>query len=162
MILLRVTGFVARRRASRNLEICNPHFTNIGISQHRIEGMKTDRPINLSLTKFSFPLPAIASILHRITGVLLFVGIAFLLFLLDQSLTSAQGLDNARVLLTQPLPKLLLIAVVATLIYHFVAGIKHLFLDFDVGDTIEGGRLAAQLTIAISALLIVLAGVWLW
>jgi succinate dehydrogenase / fumarate reductase cytochrome b subunit len=48
-----------------------------------------------------------------------------------------------------PLPKLLLIAVVAALIYHFVAGVKHLFLGFDVGDTIEGGRLAAQLTIAI-------------
>ena len=53
-------------------------------------------------------------------------------------------------------------AVVATLIYHFVAGVKHLFLDFDIGDTIEGGRLAAQLTIAISAVLIGLAGVWLW
>ena len=51
--------------------------------------MKTDRPINLALTKFKFPLAAIASITHRITGVLLFVGIAFLLYLLDQSLTSA-------------------------------------------------------------------------
>ncbi len=65
-------------------------------------------------------------------------------------------------MLTLPLPKVLLIAVVATLIYHFVAGVKHLFLDFDIGDTIEGGRLAAQLTIAISAVLIGLAGVWLW
>lgn len=125
-------------------------------------GMKTDRPVNLALTKFSFPLAAIASITHRITGVLLFVGIAFLLYLLDQSLTSAQGLEHARVLLTLPLPKVLLIAVVATLSYHIVAGVKHLLLDFDFGDTIEGGRLAAQLTIAISALLIGLAGVWLW
>jgi succinate dehydrogenase / fumarate reductase cytochrome b subunit len=126
--------------------------------------MKTDRPINLSLspTKFRFPLAALASITHRITGVLLFVGIAFLLYLLDQSLTSAQGLDASRALLTQPLPKLLLIAIVATLIYHFVAGIKHLFLDFDIGDTIEGGKLAAQLTIGISIVLIALAGAWLW
>ncbi len=50
--------------------------------------------------------------------------------------------------LRMPLPKLVLLAIVATLIYHFVAGIKHLLLDFDIGDTIEGGRLAAQLTIA--------------
>ena len=124
--------------------------------------MKTDRPINLALTKFSFPLAAIASITHRITGVLLFVGIALLLYLLDQSLTSAEALGNIRILLAQPLPKVMLIGVVAALIYHFVAGIKHLFLDFDIGDTIEGGRLAAQLTIAISALSIALAGVWLW
>ena len=124
--------------------------------------MKTDRPINLSLTTFKYPLPALASIAHRITGMLLFVGIAFLLYLLDQSLTSAQGLVHAREVLTLPLPKLLFFVVVATLIYHFVAGVKHLFLDFDVGDTIEGGRLAAQLTIAISVVLTGLAGVWLW
>jgi succinate dehydrogenase cytochrome b subunit len=123
--------------------------------------MKTGRPINLQLTKY-LPLAALASITHRITGMLLFIGIAFLLYLLDQSLSSAEGLEGARALLTQPLPKVLLIAVLATLIYHFVAGLKHLLLDFDIGDTIEGGRLAAQLTIAISVALIVLAGAWLW
>ncbi|MCX7063902.1 MAG: succinate dehydrogenase, cytochrome b556 subunit [Proteobacteria bacterium] len=124
--------------------------------------MKTDRPVNLALTTFKYPLAAIASITHRITGVLLFAGLAFLLFLLDQSLTSAQGLERSREMLTEPLPKLLLLAVVATLAYHVVAGVKHLLLDFDFGDTIEGGRLAAQLTIAISVVLIGLAGVWLW
>lgn len=124
--------------------------------------MKTDRPVNLALTKFSFPLAAITSITHRITGVLLFVGIAFLLYLLDQSLTSAQGLERSREMLMQPLPKLMLIAVLATLAYHVVAGVKHLLLDFHFGDTIEGGRLAAQLTIGISAALIGLVGVWLW
>jgi len=126
------------------------------------EGMKTDRPVNLALTTFKYPLAAIASITHRITGVLLFAGLAFLLFLLDQSLMSAQGLERSREMLTEPLPKLLLLAVVATLAYHVVAGVKHLLLDFDFGDTIEGGRLAAQLTIAISVVLIGLAGVWLW
>ncbi len=105
---------------------------------------------------------AIASITHRITGVLLFVGIAFLLYLLDQSLTSAQGLDASRAPLAQPLPKLLLIAIVATLIYHFVAGIKHLFLDFDFGDTIEGGRARGAADDRISVVLIGLAGAWLW
>ena len=124
--------------------------------------MKTDRPVNLALTTFKYPLAAIASITHRITGVLLFVGIAFLLYLLDQSLTSAQGLDGARALLTLPLPRLLLTAVVATLIFHFVAGIKHLLLDFDIGDTIEGGLLASQVTFGVSAVLIVVAGLWIW
>jgi len=124
--------------------------------------MKTARPIDIPLTTFAFPLAAIASITHRITGVLLFVGLAFLLYLLDESLTSPQGLDNARAVLAMPLAKLLLIAIVATLIYHFVAGVKHLLLDFDIGDTIEGGKLGAQITIAVSAILIVIAGVWLW
>jgi len=124
--------------------------------------MKTARPVDIPLTTFKFPLAAIASITHRITGVLLFVGLAFLLYLLDESLTSPQGFDSARATLALPLPKLLLIAIVGTLIYHFVAGVKHLLLDFDIGDTIEGGKLGAQITIALSAILIVVAGVWLW
>jgi succinate dehydrogenase / fumarate reductase cytochrome b subunit len=124
--------------------------------------MKTARPVDIPLTTFAFPLAAIASITHRITGVLLFVGLAFLLYLLDESLTSPQGLDTARATLSMPLAKLLLIAIVATLIYHFVAGVKHLLLDFDIGDTVEGGKLGAQITIAVSAVLIVIAGVWLW
>ena len=124
--------------------------------------MKTERPVNLALTTFKYPLAAIVSITHRITGVLLFVGIAFLLYLLDQSLTSAQGLDHARAWLSLPLPKLLLTAVVATLIFHFVAGIKHLLLDFDIGDTIEGGLLASQVTFGVAAVLIVVAGLWIW
>ena len=162
MIRSRVTGFAVRLRTSIEPDRTTSNISTRVNSQHRFEGMKTDRPINLSLTKFSFPLAAIASITHRITGILLFAGMGFLLYLLDQSLTSAQGLEHARSVLTLPLPKLLLIAVVATLIYHFVAGVKHMFLDFDIGDTIEGGRLAAQLTIAISVLLIGLAGMWLW
>jgi succinate dehydrogenase / fumarate reductase cytochrome b subunit len=161
MIRIRITGFAALR-ASDNLASWQNKTSQHWHLPTSVEGMKTDRPINLSLLAFRFPLAALASITHRITGVLLFVGIAFLLYLLDQSLTSAQGLDASRALLTQPLPKLLLIAIVATLIYHFVAGIKHLFLDFDIGDTIEGGKLAAQLTIGISIVLIALAGAWLW
>ena len=124
--------------------------------------MKTARPVDIPLTTFKFPLAAIGSITHRITGVVLFVGIAFLLYLLDESLASPQGLDNARAVLAMPLPKLLLIAIVATLIFHFVAGVKHLLLDFDIGDTIAGAKLGAQVTMATSAILIVIAGVWLW
>ena len=98
---------------------------------------KKTRPINLQLTKF-LPLPAIASITHRISGVLLFVGLGFLLYLLDESLSSEQGLKEARIWLTHPIPKLLTLLVLATLIYHFVAGIKHLLLDFEIGDSLEG------------------------
>jgi succinate dehydrogenase / fumarate reductase cytochrome b subunit len=124
--------------------------------------MKTDRPIYLSLTQFNFPLAAIASIVHRITGAILFVGIALLLYLLDCALDSAAGFAHARALLDLPLVKLCLFGVVATLTYHLVAGIKHLLLDFHVGDSLAGGRLAAQLTIVVSLALIGLAGVWLW
>lgn len=125
-------------------------------------GTKTVRPVYLSLTRFSFPLPAIGSITHRFTGVVLFFGVGFLLYLLDESLASPQGLENARTLLAAPIAKIALLVVLATLAYHLVAGIKHLLLDFDIGDSLEGARLSTQITFAASAVLIVLAGAWLW
>ena len=98
MIRSRVTGFVrGALRTSIEPDAATPSETpNRVIPNIGLQGMKTDRPINLALTTFKYPLAALASITHRITGVLLFVGIAFLLYLLDQSLTSAQGLEHAR------------------------------------------------------------------
>jgi succinate dehydrogenase / fumarate reductase cytochrome b subunit len=51
---------------------------------------------------------------------------------------------------------------VAGFIYHTVAGVKHLIMDFGIGETMEGGVLGARLTIIISIVLSILAGVWIW
>lgn len=124
--------------------------------------MKTERPVDIVLWPFYWPLAAITSITHRITGVALFVAIAFMLYLLDLALSSPSGFEAARALMGEPLPKLIAWGILALLIYHFVAGIKHLFLDFDIGDTLEGAKRAAQLVIVTSVVLIALAGVWIW
>lgn len=60
------------------------------------------------------------------------------------------------------LVKLVVWAVLAGLLYHLVAGIKHLFMDMGYGETLAGSQLNAKLVIGISALVIILAGVWLW
>jgi succinate dehydrogenase / fumarate reductase cytochrome b subunit len=125
--------------------------------------MKTrERPVNLDLTKFSFPLPALASITHRITGVILFVGIAFGLWALDLSLRSPEGFAEAARLAGSPLGGFVAWGLLTALAYHFVAGVKHLFMDWGVGETLEGARLGSQLTIAATVVLSVLAGVWVW
>jgi succinate dehydrogenase / fumarate reductase cytochrome b subunit len=124
--------------------------------------MRSERPVNLALTKFSLPLAALASITHRITGVVLFAGMAVLLYLLDLALGSEAGFAEARALLAAPLPKLVVLAVLAALVFHIVAGIKHLIMDFHIGDTLAGGRLGAQISIGLSVVLIALAGAWLW
>jgi len=120
------------------------------------------RPVYLSLTEFRFPLPAIASIIHRITGVLLFLGIGYLLWLLDLALESAEGFAAAGALLDRPFPKLVLWGVLVLVAYHLVAGIKHLLLDFHLGDTIEAAVLGAYVTFAATALIAVALGAWLW
>jgi succinate dehydrogenase / fumarate reductase cytochrome b subunit len=124
--------------------------------------VENKRPVNLDLTQFSFPLPALTSIAHRITGVALFVGLVFLMYGLDLSLQSEEGFNQAKALMDSFLAKLIIWGVVSALLYHLVAGIKHLIMDTGVGETLEGGLLAAKATIAISIVLIVLAGVWIW
>lgn len=121
-----------------------------------------ERPVNLDLTKFSFPLPAIASITHRITGVVLFVGIAFMLYALQGSLESAAGFERTRQLMQQPLAQFVTWGLLTALGYHLLAGIKHLLLDIDIGDTVEGARLASQLVIVGAVILSGLAGAWVW
>jgi len=124
--------------------------------------MKTERPVNLALTKFSFPIAAIASITHRITGVLLFVAIAYLLWLLSLALGSPDGFAAAGTHLAQPLPRLVLLGVLAALLFHILAGLKHLVMDFHHWDTIEAGRRAAQGVFVLTVIGTVLAGAWLW
>lgn len=123
---------------------------------------KDKRPINLDISTIHLPIAAWASITHRISGVLLFVGIAGLLYLFELSLSGQAGFAEAQALLTSPLARLLLWVVLAALVYHMVAGIKHLLLDAGIGETLEGGPVAARLAIGISLVLIILLGVWIW
>ena len=124
--------------------------------------MKDNRPVNLDFTTFKLPLPAITSILHRISGAFVFVGIALLLFLLDTSLESAEGFARVGEWLGNPLVKLITWAVLAALLYHLLAGIKHLVMDFGIGETLSGGVLGARLVLTLAVVSIVAAGVWLW
>jgi len=120
------------------------------------------RPKNLELSTIRFPLPAITSILHRISGVFIFAGIGVLLWLLSESLRSPDGFASAAQWLDMPLVKLVVWAIVAGLIYHLVAGVKHLVMDMGVGETLSGGQTGARLVLGVSIISIVLAGVWLW
>ncbi|TNC82560.1 MAG: succinate dehydrogenase, cytochrome b556 subunit [Oleiphilus sp.] len=124
--------------------------------------MNNKRPVNLDLTKFSFPLPALTSIVHRITGFALFFGMVFLLYALDLSLSGPEGFASIKECMESVVAKLLVWGIVSALLYHLVAGIKHLLMDMGIGETLEGGVLGAKLTIVFSVILIVLAGVWIW
>ena len=124
--------------------------------------MQGDRPVNLDLTKFSFPLAALASITHRVSGVVLFVGLAFMLYAADRALASPSGFAEIQALMAMPLAKFITFGLLAALGYHLVAGIKHLFLDFHIGDSLRGGQIAAQIALVCAVVVIVLAGVWVY
>jgi len=109
------------------------------------------------------PVTAIVSIIHRVTGIILFIGLIFLLYAFDVSLESQQGFDQVvNMLQTSFLAKFVIWGVVSALMYHFVAGVKHLFMDLGHFEELESGRNAAVANIVIAVVLIVLAGVWIW
>ncbi len=124
--------------------------------------MKDTRPKNLDFSTFSLPLPAITSILHRISGVFIFAGLALLLWLFGESLSSEQGFNNVAMWMDNLIVKLVLWAVISGLLYHLIAGIKHLIMDLGIGETLEGAQTGAKLVVALSAISIILTGVWLW
>ncbi|MBD7977301.1 MULTISPECIES: succinate dehydrogenase, cytochrome b556 subunit [Pseudomonas] len=124
--------------------------------------MNSQRPVNLDLRTIKLPVTAYTSILHRISGVILFLGLAVMLFALDKSLASEEGFAEVKACLTSPLAKFVTWGLLSALLYHLVAGTRHLFMDAGVGETLEGGKAGSKIVIALSVVLIVLAGVWVW
>lgn len=123
--------------------------------------MNQKRPINLNLFTISFPIPAIISILHRITGVVLFLIIPFVLWLWEYSL-SPEGFNHLKLYFSYPSVKLFTLLLMIPIFFHFVAGIRHLLMDIHIGETLEEGRYSARWTFIFTIFLLILVGVWLW
>ncbi|HLF67471.1 MAG TPA: succinate dehydrogenase, cytochrome b556 subunit [Gammaproteobacteria bacterium] len=123
--------------------------------------MNRTRPKNLNLFTIHFPLPAIVSILHRLSGAFLFLCIPLVLWLLAYSLTE-DGFASLQQCMSSVTAKAIIWLLLIPFIFHLVAGIRHLLSDIHIGDTLKLGRAMALLTFIVTAVLVILAGVWLW
>ena len=85
-----------------------------------------------------------------------------MLYALDKSLSSEEGFGQVKASVTSPLAKLVIWGILSALLYHLVAGVRHLIMDMGIGETLEGGKLGSKIVIAVSVVVIVLAGVWIW
>jgi succinate dehydrogenase / fumarate reductase cytochrome b subunit len=125
---------------------------------------KKIRPKYLSLPALLFeirlPVPGWVSILHRISGALLFFPFAaWVLYLLDTSLRSEQGFDYVRnQYLTLPLVKLGVLVFIWAYCHHFFAGIRYLLLDLDLGVDLRTARLTSWIVLAAALLLTAFLG----
>lgn len=91
------------------------------------------------------------------------MGLVFLFYAFDLSLDSQQGFDQVvNTMQTSFLAKFIVWSVVSALLYHLVAGVKHLFMDMGYFEELDSGRSAAMANLIIAAVFIVLAGVWIW
>ncbi|WP_390623766.1 succinate dehydrogenase cytochrome b556 subunit [Vibrio gallicus] len=123
---------------------------------------KNQRPINLDLQTIQFPITAIASILHRISGVITFVFVGVLLWLLSTSLSSPKGFMEAANFIDGWFVKFILWGMLSALFYHIVGGIRHLCQDLGYFEDLESGTKSAQVSFIITGVLALLAGVIVW
>jgi len=99
-------------------EANRPQFRNIHVSD---------------LASYRLPLAGFVSILHRISGLLLFVLLPFILYLLDSSLRSSGTFLYLQEFVKNPLVKLMILALSWAYLHHFCAGVRHLFMDRHLG-----------------------------
>jgi succinate dehydrogenase / fumarate reductase cytochrome b subunit len=129
---------------------------------------KKPRPKYLSLSALLFeirlPLPGWVSILHRISGALLFFPLAaWLLYLLDASLASEAGFERIRTeYLQAPLVKAGLLLFIWAYCHHFCAGIRFLLLDLNRGIELRQARASSVAVLVVSLALTAVFGARLW
>lgn len=124
--------------------------------------MNKKRPKHLALHKIKLPLPGIVSILHRVSGVFLFLTLPAILWMFQLSLRSIETYTQMQTMLSHPLSKLAILAVVWAFAHHLCAGIRYLALDLHWGTDLQWARNSSRWVMAASLLLTLIAGVWLW
>ncbi len=124
--------------------------------------MNKQRPKHLALHLIKLPLPGLVSILHRISGLLLFLVLPLLLLMLQSSLRSIETYTRLMEALAHPLAKLLLLGLLWAFLHHFCAGLRFLAIDLGYGVKLEPARASSKAVLAVSLLLTVLLGGMLW
>lgn len=108
-----------------------------------------NRPKNLNLFTIKLPINALVSILHRASGIGLFLLLPVMLLALQQSLVSAVSYQSLSQLLSHSLVKLFLIACSWALLHHFYAGIRHLLQDVHWMTTLQKSRFTGRVVLVL-------------
>lgn len=128
----------------------------------RMKNTVKKRPVNLDLGSLKYPPMAIASILHRVSGVILFLLFPVMLYFLYISLQSPLAFTQLQRTLMQPVNKIVLWIFGSAIIYHLLAGIRHIWMDLGWGERLEVARRSASIVIAVAIFLALVLGVWIW
>ncbi|RFP18286.1 MULTISPECIES: succinate dehydrogenase, cytochrome b556 subunit [unclassified Duganella] len=124
-----------------------PQFTNIHVTE---------------LSNYRMPLAAIVSILHRISGFMMFGLLPFVLYLLEQSLRSEISFAYYQGIVSYPLVKLIILALVWGYMHHFCAGVRHLVMDAHIGLDKDSARKSSAGVLIVSLTLTVIVALKLF
>lgn len=123
---------------------------------------KESRPKYLNLFKIRLPITGIASIYHRISGLILFLAIPFSLYLLQLSISGISGYEEAITLLSSSWVKLTLVILTWSFVHHLLAGFRFLLIDQNIGISLATARMSAWLVVIAAVIVTVLiSGAWI-
>jgi succinate dehydrogenase / fumarate reductase, cytochrome b subunit len=125
-----------------------PEFRNVGIGD--------------ITSKYRMPPSAIVSILHRVSGAGLFLFLPFLLYLFQESLLSEISFEHFRGIASHPFAKIILLGLSWAYLHHFVAGVRHLFMDNHLALGKDAAQKTARWVLIISLVLTALVGLKLF
>lgn len=123
---------------------------------------KDNRPKFLNLFKIRLPITGIASINHRLSGLILFLAIPASLYLFQLSLTSSDGFTEVLTYLSSPIIKLALILLTWSFVHHLFAGFRFLLIDQNIGISLSVARKTAWFVVFASVIVtLIISGVWI-
>ena len=114
------------------------------------------QPKNLNLLTIRFPIPAIVSIMHRMSGVVIFLLMPFITFGFSISLMSQQGFNDVMSFFDLWPVKTLGVLLIWGIFHHYIAGCRHLLLDMEIGNDLIIARLTSKTVLVLSFILTVL------
>lgn len=120
------------------------------------------RPKHLALYLITLPLPGVVSILHRISGALLFLALPMLLWLFQQSLRSPESWAQLADGMGHPLSRIVLWLLAWAAIHHLLAGVRYLLIDLHWISGLQPARRSASIVLWLSAAIALGVGVKLW
>lgn len=123
---------------------------------------KDSRPRFLNFLHLKFPITAIVSILHRISGVFIFLMLPFLLWVWQEALSSEAHFEAWRRCFESNAMKVGIALFLLAIAYHLLAGIRHLLMDCGWGETKQGAKWSASGVFVLTALFGVVLARWLW
>ena len=125
--------------------------------------MSKTRPVNLDLKTIRLPITAIASILHRISAVIIWVGLGMALAAGYFSLQSDDNFNAIFAFVTENfIGQFIVWGLLTAFGYYIVATLKHIVQDFGHFEELESGQMIAKIAIGLGILLSILSGVWVW
>ncbi|MCF2856678.1 succinate dehydrogenase, cytochrome b556 subunit [Pseudoalteromonas sp. SMS1] len=125
--------------------------------------MRKERPTNLAIQTMALPITAYASILHRVSGVIVWAAAVVLLPLLIFAMQSAQNFDTLNAIVSEHFfAQFVVWGLLTALGYYCLGTIKHIVQEFGYFEELASGCMISRVAIGLGVVLSLVIGVLIW